>query len=818
MKFVILWLLLLAQSFNLSAKLNASKCASEDSDACLASALHEPEIEFSLVEQILVSVAERMERMGYVSAYTLAYAFDEGSILPRDPSRSFKWFQKCAARADLDCENNVGWYYRNGHGVEQNLNAAKAWFELAGKQGHVLAQANLGDLYFLKDALEVDYELAFSWYLKAAEQGDAYSQDTVGVFWLRGFGVEPNVEEALEWFHKAAAQGFTNAYLNLGRVYFWGQGVDQNFAEGVRWFRKASLAGDLAGNLYLAAAYIEGKGINQNVSQAVSLIQQAADQNYTPAFNNLGSLYLEGLGVPFDPDKAKELFVRGAELGDGLAYVNLASLYEYGTHVPRDESMAMMLYRLGAQTDEPFAHYSLAKKLMNSPFPGDFDEGMTWLESAVELGDPEAQFHLSTILVESSEQADIDRAIELAHMSANAGNLGGKSMVAWLNDTGISGLRDEENVIAMYRKGAEQGDAYSMFQLGVKMLYGEGLELNATEGVRLVNLACDSYYYEDACRFARGNGSFHWHLYYAERGVIFSQQMVGAFYEWGNGVERNYDQAVKWFMLASDHGDAIAKLRLSWLCREGLGVEQNKEIAFQYALESAKLGNLQAYVALYDFYRLGEGVAKDVESGINWLDLAVAKEDPHALFIKGRSYLIGELVPLDPIAAFDLFKNAAERGSEAAALQLAVLYALGNGTELSYEDALHWFLTVSNSQDSRIRSDSLYNLGYMHQEGLGVVSDLDLAIEYYKSAAAFGHSNAETNLGNLYRDGRGVHFDLVEAQYWYSIAASRGHPEAANELAILLEKKNATPDQVAELYQIACKANYAYSCERLQNL
>ncbi len=42
------------------------------------------------------------------------------------------------------------------------------------------------------------------------------------------------------------------------------------------------------------------------------------------------------------------------------------------------------------------------------------------------------QFHLSTILVESADQADVDRAVELAELSASAGNLGGKSMVAWL--------------------------------------------------------------------------------------------------------------------------------------------------------------------------------------------------------------------------------------------------------------------------------------------------------------------------------------------------------------------------------------------------
>ena len=50
---------------------------------------------------------------------------------------------------------------------------------------------------------------------------------------------------------------------------------------------------------------------------------------------------------------------------------------------------------------------------------------------------------------------------------------------------------------------------------------------------------------------------------------------------------------------------------------------------------------------------------------------------------------------------------------------------------------------------------SQYALGFMYQDGEGVIQDYEQAAKWYTPAAEQGYSDAQLNLGSMYRKGEG---------------------------------------------------------------
>jgi TPR repeat protein len=97
-------------------------------------------------------------------------------------------------------------------------------------------------------------------------------------------------------------------------------------------------------------------------------------------------------------------------------------------------------------------------------------------------------------------------------------------------------------------------------------------------------------------------------------------------------------------------------------------------------------------------------------------------------------------------------------------------------------------------------------LGYLYDEGLGVVQDHAKARKWYEKAADKGDANAMTHLGELYASGQGVAKDYVEARKWYEKAAAKDDASAMNGLGWLYENGHGVVQDYAkarELYEEA---------------
>lgn len=118
-------------------------------------------------------------------------------------------YKQAAEQGNAAAQNSLGFCYKRGYGVTQNLTQAFYWYQKAANQGNISGQCNLGTYYYDKK----NYEQAVYWYQKSAGKGYANAQYSLGFCYEYGYGVTKDSANAINWYQKAAKQG--NGYAKM---------------------------------------------------------------------------------------------------------------------------------------------------------------------------------------------------------------------------------------------------------------------------------------------------------------------------------------------------------------------------------------------------------------------------------------------------------------------------------------------------------------------------------------------------------------------------------------------------------------------------
>ena len=84
----------------------------------------------------------------------------------------------------------------------------------------------------------------------------------------------------------------------------------------------------------------------------------------------------------------------------------------------------------------------------------------------------------------------------------------------------------------------------------------------------------------------------------------------------GQVVNRDYKQALKWYLLAADQNDAKAQFILGVLYRRGLGGDRDHKKAFNWFLLSAEQDYAIAQFTLSGIFENGDGVIQNCVEAI----------------------------------------------------------------------------------------------------------------------------------------------------------------------------------------------------------
>ena len=284
---------------------------------------------------------------------------------------------------------------------------------------------------------------------------------------------------------------------------------------------------------------------------------------------------------------------------------------------------------------------------------------------------------------------------------------------------------------------------------------------------------------------------------------------IGRLYLRGEGVQQNFEMALKWFRLGLSNGDPFCQYEIGLMYLLGLGVPKNvlkaadffKEAAKQnrpaaqvqlgklfldqgdlntailYFESGARHGHIEAVYHLAEINNNGVGQERSCGHATAYYKIVAEKAEAlHSAFEEANAaYEDG-----DKETALVGYMMAAEQGYEQA--QANVAYILDEQKSIvSLDSLIPWKssrpLVLRNpllalvywtrsARQSNI--DSMVKMGDYYFKGSGVPIDLENAATCYQSAAEMPQSaQAAWNLGWMYENGIGVEQDFHLAWRFY---------------------------------------------------
>ena len=113
----------------------------------------------------------------------------------------------------------------------------------------------------------------------------------------------------------------------------------------------------------------------------------------------------------------------------------------------------------------------------------------------------------------------------------------------------------------------------------------------------------------------------------AEEGDATAQFTLGKHYYFGDQVEKDLDQAARWFTAAAEQGVPGAQFYLGYMYDDGVGIAQDATLAAKWYRAAAEQGHPEAQENLGRLYWHGRGVPRDRKQGLSWVDRAYADPD-----------------------------------------------------------------------------------------------------------------------------------------------------------------------------------------------
>ena len=247
--------------------------------------------------------------------------FNDPSSTPEQTAQALEWPTK-AAEAGQDCaQYALGKIYRDGQGVEKDIQKAVALFTLAATKENSFAAFAHGKLYLAGDAaLPRDPAAALKWLTYAAELGNQFAQYRLGKLVLKGDnGIPKNVTAAIRWLAAAAKQENGYAEYALGLVYLKGEDVPKDSVKALSLLKRSAGRGNQFAQYRLGKLLLQGEDAPKDVKAAIRWLTAAAEQGNQYAQYALGKLYLLGKEVPKDRSSAIKWFQQAAEQGNEYA-------------------------------------------------------------------------------------------------------------------------------------------------------------------------------------------------------------------------------------------------------------------------------------------------------------------------------------------------------------------------------------------------------------------------------------------------------------------------------------------------------------------
>ena len=158
--------------------------------------------------------------------------------------------RKAADMGYAPAQNNLGYMYEAGRGVDRDLGIAEALYRKAADQDYTAGIYNLALCRFVHEEVR-DYASAFELFSRAYDRSMKGCAYYLGLCYLHGYGTEPDPEKCLAMLREASDYTRTEssgeeryaAPLLLARIYDEGMLAERDGELAVKWYEIAAIRG-----------------------------------------------------------------------------------------------------------------------------------------------------------------------------------------------------------------------------------------------------------------------------------------------------------------------------------------------------------------------------------------------------------------------------------------------------------------------------------------------------------------------------------------------------------------------------------------------
>ena len=500
--------------------------------------------------------------------------------------------------------------------------------------------------------------------------------------------------------------------------------------------------------------------------RAATFLREALelDPNHRAALTALGRAHQAGEGVDVDDALALDLFRRAASLGDPGAHEELGFAHSTGwAGVSEDSARAVLHQYFAAMGGDPRGQMAMGyRHLHGLGTPKSCATAALYYEAPASklidvVRDPTAGPTPNvekTRLTPDTEGGDGGQArerdvVQYYQYSADMGNADAATAIGRIFAVGAKGLRrDRRRAYRYFTQAAAQGDADAMSQLGHLFANGLGVRANNATAIGLFKAAAE-----------KGNANAQFGLGYmhlagfgvernekkalnyftkaAEQGSAEAQFHVGAMHAKGVGVRRDYTKAFYNFNLAAHQGHAVALYNLAMMQLAGAGLPASCKNAVVLLKGLAERGpwnrRLESAHGAYRARAYQKALVKYMKAAETGVEVAQSNA---AYVLEGaRDWRDDGRLNRDWLddgdrerRAVHYHRLAADQGNVGSLLRIGDAYYYGVGVgEADRNKSAAVYLQASQRRSAQ----AMFNLGTMHEHGLGLPKDLHLAKRYY---------------------------------------------------------------------------------------
>ncbi|ATY59551.1 ubiquitin-ligase Sel1 Ubx2 [Cordyceps militaris] len=558
------------------------------------------------------------------------------------------------------------------------------------------------------------------------------------------------VASAKGYLEQAAAKNNSDALYLLAELNFFGyHNYPRDLQVAFDYYQKLALHnGNTTAQYMMGLFYSTGIGsvVRQDQAKALLYYTLAAERGDPKALMAIGYRHHSGVGT-----------VKNCETALGY-YKEVAdkAVNWYRDAPPGGRSWIQESWRIsdddggiyGEGASASSAGLNALKRNLHSNDNADISDVIEYLDLMSQKSDSKASFNLGRLYYEGQRglEKDFESALKYFFLAASRywkrdgraadGNKNGADKTAaeaagfigrmYLRGDGVAQNFDKAK--AWFERGKSHGDAQSQWGLGFMLLNGMGIRRNIKLATELLRTSADQDY------------------------APAQVQMGRLFLDQGN--PEDVKTANYLFELAARYGNIEAWYYLAEMTHHGVGRERQCHLALSYyktVVERAEplvSGWSQANLA----YELGnhdlaflhylmaaeQGYEKGQTNVAFMLDAKFGKLSLVEMLVGRQENKVSPMANAN-LALIEWTRSSRQSNVDSL-VKMGDYYFYGIGVEKDLAKAVQCYTGASDYQQS---AQALFNLGWMHENGVGLTQDFHLAKRYYDHALVV---NAEAYL------------------------------------------------------------------------